>query len=76
MRQSNKKPIKWHQECLFNQKQYLINKQKELNKLIEEVNKTQAQVNFSQLQINQAIEKGLTEFDRDRYLVDKPIVSS
>lgn len=62
-----KKSIKWHLDCLENQKKFLEKKQDELKRLSSKVNEMEKSIAFKEYQINTAKEKGLKEFDRDRF---------
>lgn len=62
-----KKSIKWHLDCLENQKKFLDKKQDELKRLSSKVNEMEKSIAFKEYQINMANEKGLKEFDPDRF---------
>jgi hypothetical protein len=62
-----KKSIKWHLDCLENQKKFLDKKQDELKRLSSKVNEVEKSIAFKEYQINMANEKGLKEFDPDRF---------
>ena len=73
MRKSNKMPIKWHQECLQARVWSNINRIEQRDKLNQEIDRNEKQIKFYEFQLNQAIKNNLTEYDRDRYLVDKSL---
>ncbi len=64
-------PIKWHQEGLKNSKYYAEQERIRINKLILAVEEQEKRNEFKELQIKTAIEKGMTEFDSDRFMRNK-----
>jgi len=63
-----KSTLKWHQECLDNQKLYLNKKQQQLKQLEQETTRLHLDITFLEYQINSAKEIGKDGFDSDRYL--------
>ena len=61
-------PIKWHEDCFINSTATLNRKKLELQKLITNVAEHELDLDFYAKQITTAKNKGVIEFDRDRYL--------
>lgn len=61
--------IKWHRECLVNRFSRVEDRKKELKKLQERVEELDKKNTLYFLQIQTAEKRGLTAFDRERFLL-------
>ena len=60
-------PIEWHENCLNNQKTYLISLRNKEKFLAKEIENLKVKSEFYSLQIEKAKEKQLDGFDRDKF---------
>jgi hypothetical protein len=61
-------PIRWHEDCLKNQRRSNAKKQDELLRLKAEVLKDENETFFYAQQIDAAVAKGKDAFDRDKFM--------
>jgi hypothetical protein len=64
-------PIAWHKQNLANFRKSLLDKEIQLARLKLEVDGHRADVIFAAQQIEEAEKRGVTEFDRDRFMVKR-----
>lgn len=66
-----KKPLDWHKECLKNQLESLSGKERALAHLQDEVTDLDNNIQFYKEQIAEAEQRGLDDFDRDRFMIPR-----
>jgi hypothetical protein len=64
-------PIAWHKQNLANSRKTLLDREIQLARLKLEVESHRAEVIFAAQQIEEAEKRGVTEFDRDRFMVKR-----
>ncbi len=60
-------PVEWHENCARNRELSLQSEERELLRLTERVVEHRAQLVEYKKQINEAISRGLTKFDSERF---------
>jgi hypothetical protein len=61
--------VEWHKECLANRRRTIDSKVREFLALQKEIQRETATTDFLEQQIATAEAQGLTEFDRDRFML-------
>lgn len=67
----NKMSIKWHEDCLVNQKNYVKGLQEEMERAIAKYESALKNLNFYEYQIKTAKEQGRDGFDDEKFLKNK-----
>ena len=62
-----KNPIKWHQQCLANNKLFLQRKEEELVELTSVIEITKKEIEEYEIQIELAIDLNKDGFDQDKF---------
>lgn len=67
----NKRPIKWHEDCLENLKSSFERARLVEQRAAEQVDKLAKDCSLLSLQITTAKAEGKTGFDREKYLINR-----
>ncbi len=65
-------PVHWHQECAKNAERTLKDNERELFRLQQKIQVHRKELEEYNRQINEAISRGVTKFDRDKFSKRKP----
>ena len=71
MARITKMPIKWHEECLKNMEAYVTHLANVRDRACSDYERAVRDWDFRRKQIKAAKERGLTDFDPDRFLKAK-----